>query len=174
MKNWKKILIVMAGLWLLGTLIVVATGGLDGIETAEKTENALVTEAVTETERLTHTELLDKYNNKIMIRAESYLEDLEKVRIKKNLIMEPFTVVIYNSEPVQDQSGVEFPFSYAISGNFDVKETGEIREFMMTLGYKNLDDLKENVGHVIQYLSSSDTYFNAMADEFDAWKNLGR
>lgn len=87
--------------------------------------------------------------------ARYFIEDYEKQRIKK---FADKKIVVYSNEPVHDQAGVEFPYSFLIKGRYEEKGTGVLRDFIMTLGYIDDKSLNEGLASCIQYINVSTGY----------------
>ena len=100
-------------------------------------------------------------------------EKIEKQRMKGFAPSHSFNVVVYNSEPIKDQDGNEYPLSYMVSGQYEEKGTGAIRDFMMCIGYKSKEDVDNYKGYCLQYINQdTNKYYNNVAKEYDVLEKL--
>lgn len=116
-------------------------------------------------------EMLDKSKFKvnIMTAVDYFIEEYEKQRIKKT----KFDTVVYSTDIVKDQSGVEFPYSFMVTGRYEEKGTGALRDFVMTLVFKDDEGLEDGKAYCIQYFNDDTaTYVNVMDPEDDAMLKL--
>lgn len=106
--------------------------------------------------------------------AQTFIEEkIEKQRMKGFAPSHSFNVVVYNSEPIKDQDGNEYPLSYMVSGQYEEKGTGAIRDFMMCIGYKSKEDVENSTGYCLQYINQdTNKYYNNVAKEYDVLEKL--
>lgn len=116
-------------------------------------------------------EMLDKTKFKVnmMTSVDFFIEEYEKQRIRKN----KFDTTVYSSDIIKDQSGVEFPYSFMVTGRYEEKGTGALRDFTMTLVFKDDEGLEDGSAYCMQYMNDdTGTYFNVMDPEDDAMLKL--
>lgn len=100
-------------------------------------------------------------------------EKIEKQRMKGLAPSYNFNVVVYNSEPIKDLDGNEYPLSYMVSGQYEEKGTGALRDFMMCIGYKSKEDVENSTGYCLQYINQdTNKYYNNVAKEYDVLEKL--
>ena len=101
-------------------------------------------------------------------------EKIEKQRMKGFAPSSDFTVAKYSNDPIKDQDGNEYPISYMVSGQYEEKGSGALRDFVMCIAYKSEEDLDNNgTGYCLQYLNQdTNKYFNNVAKEDDIFEKL--
>lgn len=148
------------------------------VEVIEVAEDEEVEEEVVEEELIEKTEavevrpsvddLLEKYSVKAAQNAELFLEQLEKVEVKTKFLSAGDAVVaVYSEDKVLDQSGAEFKYSFVVQNQYTIKATGDIVEYVMTLGYKSEEDIDNLLGYCLQYFSETGNELNVMDPEYD-------
>lgn len=123
-----------------------------------------------------------EYNRELttQVLAQTIIEEqIEKQRMKGFSPSSKFIVVKYSDKPIKDQDGNEYPISYMVSGQYEEKGTGALRDFIMCIAYKSEDDLdNKGYGHCLQYVNQdTNKYFNNVAKEddiFEKFKNLNK
>lgn len=106
--------------------------------------------------------------------AQDFIEKtIEKQRMAGFAPSADFNVVKYNSEPIKDEDGEEYPISYAVSGQYEEKGNGAIREFFMCIAYKSQEDVDNFRGYCLQYLNQdTGKYFSLIDKEYDVLEKL--
>lgn len=136
--------------------------GVDNEKQGEITEETDV-EDISSSQSLIDTPQL---NIKLMTAAEYFVEEYEKQRIKG---MKINTTAVYSEDIVRDQSGQEFPYSFMIVGRYEERGNGALRDFVMTIGYKDAESYDKGLGSCIQYINEdTGAYINVMDPEDDA------
>ena len=106
--------------------------------------------------------------------AENLIEEtIEKQRMKGLAPSANFTVAKYSDKPIKDQDGNEYPLSYMVSGQYEEKGTGALRDFVMCIAYKSEEDLNNYQGYCLQYINQdTNKYFNVVSKEDDILEKL--
>ena len=100
-------------------------------------------------------------------------ETIEKQRMKGFAPSAYFSVVRYSNNPIKDQDGNEYPISYMVSGEYEEKGSGAIREFLMCIAYRSQTDVDNFNGYCLQYVNAdTNKYFNIVAKEYDVLEKL--
>lgn len=114
-------------------------------------------------------------NDNYMIResVKHFIEEqLEKQRIK-GFLAPDWDVVVYSSNPFEDANGEIYDATFAVSGMYEEKGNGALREFFAIIGYKNIDDIETGNSYLLYYLNAdTDKYFSAVKEEDDILKQL--
>lgn len=106
-----------------------------------------------------------KFKVNIMTSSDWFIEEYEKQKIRKN----KFDMSVYSTDTIKDQSGVEFPYSFMVTGRYEEKGSGALKDYVMTLGFKDAQGLEDGKAFCIQYLNDdTGTYVNVMDPEDDA------
>lgn len=128
----------------------------------------------TKEEKNHNEEFMSKHEIEIKICAKNIIEnEIEKHKMKGFSPISSFTAAIYDDKPVYDQQGEEYPLSFSVIGKYEEKGTGLIRDFNITLGYKDVQSIENFSGTVLQYLNEdTDKYYNIMDPESDLWLKL--
>lgn len=118
-----------------------------------------------------------KYDRELVTKtlAQSIIEEkIEKQRMKGFAPSSNFTVAKYSDKPIKDNDGNEYPISYMVSGQYEEKGTGALRDFVMCIAYKSEDDLdNKGYGYCLQYVNQdTNKYFNNVAKEDDIFEKL--
>ena len=120
-----------------------------------KCSKALETTPISEVPR---NELAEKYSASIKATTVMNIEDLQMIKIKtlgSNSMVQEFSNV-----SVFDTDGNEYPYTYFIHGRYEVKQTGELYDYSMILGYKTREDIENVNGTCLEYYNktSGQTY----------------
>ena len=84
-----------------------------------------------------------------------------------------FVVAKYSDKPIKDQDGNEYPISYMVSGQYEEKGSGALRDFVICIAYKSQDDIDNFNGYCLQYINQdTNKYFNIVAKEDDILEKL--
>lgn len=138
------------------------------VEKPEKKEDKKKTNLLAD---LDPQEMLDKskFQVNMMTSVDFFIEEYEKQRIRKT----KFDTTVYSSDIIRDQSGVEFPYSFMVTGRYEEKGTGALRDFIMTLVFKDDEGLEDGRAYCMQYMNDdTGTYLNVMDPEDDAMLKL--
>lgn len=100
-------------------------------------------------------------------------ETIEKQRMKGFAPSSDFVVAKYSDKPIKDKDGNEYPISYMVSGKFEEKGSGAIRDFVICVAYKSQEDVENYNGYCLQYINQdTNKYFNVVAKENDILEKL--
>lgn len=100
-------------------------------------------------------------------------ETIEKQRMKGFAPSSGFVVAKYSDNPIKDQDGNEYPISYMVTGKYEEKGSGAIRDFVICIAYKSQADLDNFNGYCLQYINQdTNKYFNVVAKEDDVLEKL--
>ena len=100
-------------------------------------------------------------------------EKIEKQRMKGFAPSSNFVVAKYSSNPIKDQDGNEYPISYMVSGQYEEKGNGALRDFVICIAYKSQQDVDNFNGYCLQYINQdTNKYFNVVAEEDDILEKL--
>lgn len=144
-----------------------------GVSAEEEAENKQAISENKENEASKDKEYDRKNTTKVI--AQSIIEEqIEKQRMKGFAPSADFTVAKYSDEPIKDKDGNEYPVSYMVSGQYEEKGSGALRDFVMCIAYKSEEDLDNNgTGYCLQYLNQdTNKYFNNVAKEDDIFEKL--
>lgn len=100
-------------------------------------------------------------------------ETIEKQRMKGFAPSSDFVVAKYSDKPIKDKDGNEYPISYMVSGKYEEKGSGAIRDFVICVAYKSQEDVENYNGYCLQYINQdTNKYFNVVAKENDILEKL--
>ena len=100
-------------------------------------------------------------------------EKIEKQRMKGFAPSSDFVVAKYSDKPIKDQDGNEYPISYMVSGQYEEKGSGALRDFVICIAYKSQADIDDFNGYCLQYINQdTNKYFNIVAKEDDILEKL--
>lgn len=100
-------------------------------------------------------------------------EKIEKQRMKGFAPSSDFVVAKYSDKPIKDQDGNEYPISYMVSGQYEEKGSGALRDFVICIAYKSQTDIDNFNGYCLQYINQdTNKYFNIVAKEDDILEKL--
>lgn len=100
-------------------------------------------------------------------------ETIEKQRMKGFAPSSDFVVAKYSDNPIKDQDGNEYPISYMVTGKYEEKGSGAIRDFVICIAYKSQADIDNFHGYCLQYINQdTNKYFNIVAKEDDILEKL--
>ena len=144
-----------------------------GVSAEEEVENKQAISESKENEENKDKEYSRKLTTQVL--AQTIIEEkIEKQRMKGFAPSSDFTVVKYSDNPIKDKDGNEYPISYMVSGQYEEKGNGTLRDFVMCIAYKSEEDLDNNgIGSCLQYLNQdTNKYFNNVAKEDDIFEKL--
>lgn len=100
-------------------------------------------------------------------------ETIEKQRMKGFAPSSDFVVAKYSDKPIKDKDGNEYPISYMVTGKYEEKGSGAIRDFVICIAYKSQTDIDNFHGYCLQYINQdTNKYFNIISKEDDILEKL--
>lgn len=119
-------------------------------------------------------EFLDKYRISVGTSAQEFIEEtFEKQKLAGFAPSTGFKVVIYSDDPTHDKDGNVYPYSFLVSGRYEEKGSGALKDFFMTVAYKNEEDIKNYKAFCLQYINQdTDKFFSVINEEEDIFLKL--
>lgn len=110
--------------------------------------------------KMDNSEIVEEYKIDLKANTVTYIEQLQMIKIKA---LGPDTKIQEFSTPtapVFDTDGNEYPYTYFLHGQFETKQTGELFNYSMILGYKTKEDIENMSGTCLEYYNktSGQTY----------------
>lgn len=94
--------------------------------------------------------------------------NLEKQKIAGFAPTYDWIVNLYDEDPVTDVDGSSYEYNYIVTGQYEEKGSGAIREFYMILGFDSVEDIEDGHGTVLQYVNAdTGTIYNILSEEDD-------
>ena len=136
-------------------------------EKVEKKENELSNlspyDMLEETKFIANTRVAAKY----------FIEEYDKQRIKSLRGDSIKSIAVFSEEPVKDKAGKEYPYSFILTGRYEEKKTGALKDFIMTLGYLDDESLDSGRASCLQYINDDNgQYINVIDPEDDALQKI--
>ena len=150
-------------------------GKSDKKETEPAKNNAVAAEQKKESEPEDDAKKQEENNiSTTKIVAQNLIEEtIEKQRMKGFAPSSDFVVAKYSDKPIKDKDGNEYPISYMVTGKYEEKGSGAIRDFVICIAYKSQADLDNFNGYCLQYINQdTNKYFNVVAKENDILEKL--
>lgn len=125
-----------------------------------KCSKALETTPINEVPR---SEIAERYSSNIKANTVMNVENLQMIKIKTlgndSMVQEFSTVSVF------DINGNEYPYTYFIHGQYETKQTGELFNYSMILGYKTKEDIENMSGTCLEYYNNTSGQTYSIIDD---------
>lgn len=151
---------------------VANTGNAENIEnTQNQAQEEEQEEENEETQEEKNQKFVKKHQAMVKVMAESFIEDLEKQRIK--IRIGDIDTIVYSSNIVRDRNDKEYPYTFFSMGKYEEKGTGALKEFYMVQGYEDEKALEDGPVTLLQYENpDTGTNINNINPEDDLFLKL--